>query len=79
MLCSRAHLLAGALLSTAGCTHLDTTRDYSTSSLDQAVVGVPYALPALHYELQVEHAIVACPKQFTLSDGSRELTFWDEG
>lgn len=79
MLCSRAQLLAGALLVTAGCTHLDTTRDYNTASLDEAVVGIPYALPALHYELQVEHAIVACPQQYTLTDGSQALTVWDDG
>src|SRR5439155_13171248 len=74
------YLSAASLLATSGCTHLQTTRDVTTGShLDQAVPGMPYALPALHYELAVEHSVVACPQSFTLKfSGGEEVTFWND-
>lgn len=72
-------LLAATVIVLSGCTHLETIRDYETANLGEAVEGIPYALPALHYELYVEHQIVGCPSQFTLASGNQSLAFWDDG
>jgi hypothetical protein len=76
---SRLYLSAAALLATGGCTtHLETRPDYSTAGFDEAVTGIPYALPALRYKIGVSTSITSCPTvtEFAgldISDGGFEL------
>jgi len=69
--------IAGMLLSSA-CTHIETRPDYSTIGFGEAVTGIPYALPALRYNLAVSSSIAACPTELALgrrrfSDGAFSL------
>lgn len=52
--------LLGAALAVGGCTSLSTSSDVSTASLDEAVLGVPYSLPMLQYELKLTRTLVSC-------------------
>ena len=72
-------LAASAALILSGCTHLETARDYTTSGFNSPIAGIPYALPALQYQLKVTNSITGCPAALAIderefSDGALAFT-----
>ncbi|MCG2841207.1 hypothetical protein L6Q21_09470 [Sandaracinobacter sp. RS1-74] len=44
----------------AGCTSLSTTADRSTGATNKALVGVPYSLPMLQYDIKITRTLAQC-------------------
>lgn len=58
------------VIASAGCTHLAVSPDRVVGDdKDQAISGVPYALPMLQYEMKVSRTLTACAESVDLPAG----------
>ncbi|MGQ2941865.1 MAG: hypothetical protein ACT6Q7_10195 [Blastomonas fulva] len=73
----RFMLGAMAVLAISGCTHLSVVPDRSvTGTPDQALSGVPYALPMLQYDVAVSRTLTGCPEPVRIEGDAADGQFW---